>query len=238
MKMDCLSPVQMESLRRLSSCVVASAIERFGVRLLNAGFTNPRIRSIFEDLPPMVGYAVTARIRTAEPPMEGRSYYEHTNWWNHILSIPEPRVVVIEDLDTPPGVGAFIGEVQTHILLKLGCVGVVTNGTVRDLNLVKPTGFQMFARGPVVSHAYSHVVDFGGKVSVDGMDVRPGELIHGDRHGVQTIPAEIAAEVPQMAQAVLKRRQRLVGLCNSTDFSVERLRKAIEETEDFSICKI
>lgn len=234
MKTDCLSAVEMESLRRLSGSVLASSIEKFGVRLPNTGYADSTIRSIFEDRPAVLGYAACVRIRTSEPPMEGRNYYKGTAWWNHVLSIPEPRIVVVQDLDDPPGRGAFVGEVHAHILLALGCIGLVTNGTVRDANLIEPTGFQMFASGLAVSHAYAHVVDFGGQVSVGGLEVRPGELIHGDRHGVQTIPLEIAAKVPRVAQAVMKRRQQLIGLCHSADFSIERLRTAIQETEDFS----
>lgn len=235
MKTHNLSPAEIEPLRRLSTCIVASSIERFGVRLANTGFANSSVRAIFEDRPPLLGYAATARIRTSEPPMGGHSYYEHTEWWKHILSIPEPRVVVIEDLDKPAGLGAFIGEVQTHILLKLGCAGMVTDGSVRDLDLIEATGFGVFASGVAVSHAYAHVVDFGGKVSVGGLEVRPGDLMHGDRHGVQTIPLEIAAALPQMAQAVMRRRRQLIGLCDSADLSIEKLRAAIQETEDLSI---
>ena len=234
MKTDCLSAAEMESLRRLSSSVLASSIEKFGVRLPNTGYADSTIRSIFEDRPAVLGYAATVRIRTSEPPMEGRNYYKATAWWNHVLAIPEPRVVIIQDLDDPPGRGAFVGEVHAHILLALGCIGLVTNGTVRDNNLIEPTGFQVFAGGPAVSHAYAHVVDFGGQVSVGGLEVRPGDLVHGDRHGVQTIPLEIAAKVPRVAQAIMKRRQQLIGLCHSADFSIERLRTAIEETEDSS----
>jgi 4-hydroxy-4-methyl-2-oxoglutarate aldolase len=234
MKTDCLSAAEMESLRRLSSSVLASSIERFGVRLPNTGYADSTIRSVFEDRSAVLGYAACVRIRTSEPPMEGRNYDKGTTWWNHVLSIPEPRIVVVQDLDDPPGRGAFVGEVHAHILLALGCIGLVTNGTVRDANLTEPTGFQMFASGQAVSHAYAHVVDFGGKVSVGGLEVRPGELIHGDRHGVQTIPLEIAAKVPRVAQAVMKRRQQLIGLCHSADFSIERLRTAIQETEDSS----
>jgi 4-hydroxy-4-methyl-2-oxoglutarate aldolase len=142
--------------------------------------------------------------------------------------------VAIEDLDNPPGTGAFVGEVQTHILLALGCVGLVTNGTVRDCDLVKLTRFQMFASGQSVSHAYAHVFDFGGAVSIGGLEIRPGDLVHGDRHGVQTIPLEIADKIPDVAQDILKRRQRVVGLCRSTEFSLETIRKAIHEAEDFS----
>jgi len=235
MKTDCLSVAEMESLRRLSSSVLASSIERFGVRLPNAGYADSTIQSVFGDRPAGLGHAATVRIRTSEPPMEGHNYYKDTSWWNHVLSVPEPRIVVVQDLDDPAGRGAFVGDVHAHILLALGCVGLVTNGTVRDTNLIEATGFQMFASGLTVSHAYAHVVDFGGKVSVGGLEVRPGDLIHGDRHGVQTIPLEIAARVPQVAQAIMKRRQELIDLCRSTDFSIERLRAAIQETEDISI---
>jgi 4-hydroxy-4-methyl-2-oxoglutarate aldolase len=234
MKTHNLSPAEMESLRRLSTCIVASSIERFGVRLPNTGFADSSIRSMFEDHPPVLGYAATARIRTSEPPMGSHDYYGHTEWWNHILSIPPPRIVVIEDLDQPAGLGGFVAEVQAHILLALECVGLVTNGTVRDLEVIKPTGFAMFANGVAVSHAYAHVVDFGGKVSVGGLEVRPGDLIHGDRYGVQTIPLEIAAAVPQMAQKIVNRKKQLIGVCDSPNFSLEKLRKAIQETEDFA----
>jgi 4-hydroxy-4-methyl-2-oxoglutarate aldolase len=234
MKTDCLSPAQMESLRRLSTCIVSSSIERFGVRLPNTGFADSSIRSIFEDHPPVLGYAATARIRTSEPPMGGQAYYGHTEWWNHILSIPPPRIMVIEDLDKPAGLGGFIAEVQAYLLMALECVGLVTNGTVRDLALIKPTGFAMFANGVAVSHAYAHVVDFGGKVSIGGLEVRPGDLVHADRHGAHTIPIEIAAAIPPMAQKIMNRKRQLISVCQSPDFSLEKLRKAIQETEDFA----
>lgn len=234
MKIEGLTLAEMEPLRRLSSSILASSIERFGVRLPNTGFADSTIRSIFEDRPSVLGYAATVRIRTSDPPMEGRDYYRRTEWWNHILSIPEPRIVVVEDLDDPPGRGAFVGEVHAHILLALGCVGLVTNGTIRDSDLIEPTGFQMFASGLAVSHAYAHVFDFGGQVSVCGLKVRPGDLIHGDRDGVQTVPLEIAAKVPQAAQAIMKRRQQLISLCHSANFSIAKLRTAIQETKDFA----
>ncbi|MGC1490894.1 MAG: RraA family protein, partial [Candidatus Acidiferrum sp.] len=182
-----LSPASLEQLRRLSTCVVASTVETFRVRLPNTGFADSSIHCIFKDRLPTVGYAATARIRSTSPPMEGRGYYyERTDWWNHILSIPAPRVVVIEDVDTPAGLGAFIGEVNANILLALGCAGLVTNGSVRDLEQVRLTGLQMFAGSVSVSHAYAHVFDFGCPVEIGGLKIQPGDLIHGDRHGVQT----------------------------------------------------
>jgi 4-hydroxy-4-methyl-2-oxoglutarate aldolase len=227
-----VSPASLEQLRRLSTCVVASAVETFKVRLPNTGFIHSSIHCIFKDRLPTVGYAATARIRSVRPPMEGHGfYYERTDWWNHILSIPAPRVVVIEDVDQPPGLGAFIGEVNANILLALGCVGLVTNGSVRDLEHVQLTDLQMFAGSVSVSHAYAHVFDFGCPVELGGLMIRPGDLIHGDRHGVQTIPFEIAERVPTAAHGILHRRQHLIGLCRTDNFSLDKLREAIQAPE-------
>ena len=225
-----MTPAEIAQFSRLSTPVVASAIETFRVRLPNAGFCDSTIRCVFEDRPPIAGYAATARIRTSNPPMEGHDFsYERTDWWNHILTIPTPRVVVIEDVDEPAGLGAFVGEVNANILLALGCVAVVTNGAVRDLNEVRSTSFQMFAGSVSVSHAYAHVFDFGGPVVVGGLEIRPGDLIHADRNGVQTIPLEIASELPDMVRTIQDRRRKLIDLCRSNEFSPDLLRKAIKE---------
>ncbi len=220
-----LTPVRVEQLRRFSTCLIASAIERFEVRLPNTGFSDSSIRCIFDDLPPIVGFAVTARIRTADPPMEGGGYiYDRVDWWKDILNVPAPRIVVIQDVDSNPGLGALVGEVHANILQALGCVGVVTNGAVRDLNAVRASGFQMFAGNISVSHAYAHVFDFGGTVDVARMNINPGDLLHADRHGVLSIPAEIADKIPPVAAELADRRHQIVDLCRSSDFSIEKLR--------------
>ena len=232
-KANPLTPAQLDELRQLSTAVTASAIETFGVRLRNTGFADSRIGCVFKEASPVVGYAATARIRSAEPPMEKHSYfyYDRADWWNHILTIPAPRIVVIEDIDERPGLGAFVGAVHAQILQALGCVALATNGSVRDLPEIRSTGFQLFASNVAVSHAYAHVFDFGGKVRVGGLDVVPGDLIQGDLHGVQTIPLEIAEKVPAAAREILNRRKRLADLCRSKDFSVKKLEEIMKQEE-------
>jgi 4-hydroxy-4-methyl-2-oxoglutarate aldolase len=136
--------------------------------------------------------------------------------------------VVVEDMDERPGLGSFIGDLHANILLALGCVGVVTNGAVRDLRAVRATGFQMFARNVSVSHAFAHVYDFGSVVEVGRMKVRPGDLLHGDLHGVQTIPIEIAARIPAVAQEMAREEAELIALCRSKNFTIEKLREALK----------
>jgi 4-hydroxy-4-methyl-2-oxoglutarate aldolase len=231
MDTESLSPELLGQLSKLSTCIVASAIEAFDVRLRNTGFSNSSVRCIFPELPRLVGYAATARIRSADPPMEGHSYYARPEWWRHIQTIPEPRVVVVQDMDHHPGLGAFVGEVHANILMALGCAGIVTNGAVRDLRAVEPIGFQMFAGNVSVSHAYAHVFDFGGTVEVGGLKVKPGDLIQGDIHGVQTIPREIAARVPSAANDILRKRRALIEMCRSNDFTLEKLTDAVKRLE-------
>ncbi|MGB8851750.1 MAG: RraA family protein [Candidatus Acidiferrales bacterium] len=226
-----LLPEEFKAYSSFSTCVVASAIETFGVRLPNVGFTDSSVHCIFPEFAPIVGYATTARMRSSNPPMEGGSYYDRTDWWNQLLTVLEPRVVVIEDVDEPAGLGAFVGEVHANILRALGCVAVVTNGAVRDLEAVRQSGFQMFAGNVSVSHAYAHIFEFGGKVTVGNVEVHPGDLIHGDRHGVQTIPLAIAAAVPQIAQEIVAKRAKLTEFCRSKHFSLEQLRAEVKSIE-------
>ncbi len=224
-----LAPAQLEQLRSLSTCVVASAIETFGVRLRNKGFTDSRIRCVFQDQPTVVGYAATARLRSSDPPMEGKNYYDRTEWWHSILKIPPPRIVVIQDVDSQPGLGAFLGEVHANVLRALGCVAAVTNGSVRDLREVERSGIQVFAGNVAVSHAYAHIFDFGGTVEVGGLSVSPGDLLQGDIHGVQTIPREIAARVPEKALEIVRIRREYVAVTHSQSFSIEEFSRKTKE---------
>ena len=222
-----LAPAQLEQLRQLDSSAVANAIETFDLRLRNKGFTDSRIRCLFEDFPPMVGYAVTAHIRTVEPPMEGHSYYYRLDWLDYLLSTPAPRVLVLEDMDKYPGLGSFIGDVHANILVALDCAGVVTNGAVRDVPAARALNFHLFAHNLSVSHAFAHIVDFGKPVEVAHMEVLPGDLIHGDRHGAQTVPFEIADKIPAVAQEMTAQEEEIIRLTHSPEFTLEALRAKV-----------
>jgi regulator of RNase E activity RraA len=161
--------------------------------------------------------------------MEGYRYIDRTDWWNYLLTLPAPRVVVVEDIDKRPGLGSVVGEVHANIFRALGCVGLVTNGAVRDLGAVEPTGFQLFAGSVAVSHAYTHIFEFGNPVEVGGLKVYPGDLLHGDRHGVLTIPKEVAGQIPRVATSLLEKERRVIDLCCSPDFSLKKLREVIKE---------
>jgi|SRR5579862_8373782 len=218
-----LTEGELDALRQFDTCMVANAVETFNVRLHNTGFTNASIRCMFEDAPPLVGYAATARLRSGEPPMVGGTFRDRGDFWNNILQIPAPRILVLEDKDNPPGRGAFVGDMHSAILKALGCVGYVTNGAVRELPAVRAIGIQLFAGNVAVSHAYAHIFDIGAAITVGGMEVRPGDLLHGDRHGVLTIPPEIAAAIPAVAAEMKRAERTVIDFCRSSAFSVAKL---------------
>jgi len=221
----------LEALRALDASSLANAIEVFRERLRNEGFMNSTIRSLFPRFSPMVGYAATIRIRGSAPPIADGPYPDRTDWWDYILSVPEPRVLVIQDVATRPGLCSLIGEVHMNILRALHCVGVVTNGSVRDIPAAEAAGFHLFAGGLSVSHGYVHIVDFGQPVEIGGLTVSSGDLLHGDLHGVQSVPLAIASELPAVAAKLNAREQELIALCRSPDFTLERLRAAVEHRE-------
>jgi 4-hydroxy-4-methyl-2-oxoglutarate aldolase len=223
-----LSEEGLNAFRQFDTCMIANAIETFHVRLRNIGFADASVRCMFEDAPPMVGYAATARLRSGEPPMVGSTFRDRADFWNSLLDVPAPRILVLEDMDDPPGRGAFVGDMHAAILKALGCVGLVTNGAVRELPSVRAMGIQLFAGSVAVSHAYAHIFEIGAVIRVGGMDVRPGDLLHGDRHGVLTVPVQIAAKVPGVAQSLQQAEKKVIDFCQSGDFSVAKLRDVMK----------
>ena len=187
-------------------------------RLRNEGYTDATVRCLFPHLQPMLGYAVTLKIRGSAPPMADGLYPDRTDWWDYMLTVPAPRVVVVQDMATQPGSGALVGAVHMNILRALQCVGVVTNGVVRSLPAAESAGFHLFAGGVSVSHAYVHIVEIGTPVEIGGLKIQSGDLLHGDLHGVQSVPLEIAAQVPPVAARIAAKEQELIALCQSPGF--------------------
>jgi regulator of RNase E activity RraA len=222
-----LTPVQLEALRRLDACTLANAIETFHERLRNEGFMDQTIHCLFPSLQPMIGYAATVKIRGSAPPTTAGVYRDRTDWWDHIASVPAPWIVVIQDVASRPGMGALVGEVHMNILKALNCAGVVTNGSVRSVPAAERAGFHLFSGSVSVSHAYVHIIEIGKPVEIGGLKIQSGDLLHGDLHGVQSIPLGLAAQIPPIAAQISARKRELIALCQSPDFSLEELRATI-----------
>ncbi len=197
-----LSAAQLTDLTQFDSPTVSNAIEFFGVRPRTAGFMDPSIRKIFDDGRRVIGYAVTAKISALTPPTDAQKQLAAA-YYRRVHATLKPTLTVLQDVDSVP-IGSFWGEVQVSVHRALGCVGVVTNGGVRDLDEVQAIGFEYFASCRLVSHAYVHVDAIDCPVEVGGLTVHPGDLLHADRHGVVCIPVAVApylAEACRTAQA-------------------------------------
>jgi regulator of RNase E activity RraA len=215
-----LPPEELAALQAITTPTICNAIETFDVRLRNEGFMDSTIECRFPELDAMVGYAVTITMRASVPPEREIPAPEV---WAAMELVPKPWVVVVEDLDHPRPVGSYWGEVNATVYKALGAVGTVTNGGVRDLPEVRATGFHFFSSCVLASHAYVHVVEVGGPVTIGGLTVRPGDLLHGDEHGVTSIPLEIAHDLPKAAADLEARERKLIDYAQSAEFNREKL---------------
>jgi regulator of RNase E activity RraA len=219
----------IELLRRTDSCTVSNAIETFNVRMRNEGYVQGSVHCILPDLPPVAGYAVTGRIRTTAPPIDGLCYYHRHDWWEYVSRFPSPKIIVMEDMDREPGVGAFFGEIHAQIGKALGCTAYLTNGAVRDVDAIELAGVQCFADRVSVSHSYAHVTEFGEPVEIGGLTISPGDLLQGDRHGIQCVPSDIADDLHSAISEIVSHDAELIKACQSANFSMEKLEKILKK---------
>jgi regulator of RNase E activity RraA len=216
-----LSPLELRTLRRFNTPTISNAIELFNVRPRHVGFLPHTIRCLLPDLGPIVGYAVTSKTRAA-PPEDGEPALDLLgDYFRYVASHHGPKIAVGEDLDDPPGLGAQFGEVTATIHQKLGCVGHITSGCPRDLDEVHALGFQLFGLNPCVSHGYVRLVEFDTPVSIGGVEIRCGDLLHADKHGVCIIPHAVAHRLAAACAEVERREKPLLEYCALDEFDLE-----------------
>jgi regulator of RNase E activity RraA len=199
--------LDLSVLNRYNTPTVANAIELFELRPRNEGFLMPGFHCLQPSMAPIAGFASTCTISSLKFESFGRK--EVFDYWEHVESIPGPRIAVVQDLDPYPAAGSFWGEVNASVHLGLGCIGTVTNSGIRDVDEMRAAGFQALYRHLCVSHSYIHVTDFGKPVVIEGVIVKPGDLLQVDQHGALIVPIET---IPQLEEAIqeIERRERPV----------------------------
>ena len=211
-----LSYEQLSALRRIDTPTISNAIETFKVRPRVAGYVGYDIRCIFPDLPPTVGYAVTC---TVDSTTEGREGIGFQKLYELLANAPKPAIVVMQDVGTDRLHSCHAGEVMSTTMKRLGAVGILTDGGLRDVKEVRALGnFQYFCAGLVASHGNPICVSVGGEVTISGMIVRMGDLLHGDINGVVSIPAECAAQVAEAAHRVWAEEGEMLRHIASPEF--------------------
>ncbi len=223
----------LADLRRYDTPTICNALEVVQGKRGSSGFTTEPFFCLDPSLPPMVGYARTATIRARQPSAAAPAEMKQRRlaYYEYVAGDPSPSVVVIQDLDKQPGFGAFWGEVNSTVHAGLGALGVITNGSVRDLDAIAP-GFQFLAGKVGPSHAHVHPVEFGGPVDIFGMEVRDGDLIHADRHGAVVIPEADAAQLPRGIDIMIKREKFMLDAAKQPGFSVADIKRALDAAED------
>jgi regulator of RNase E activity RraA len=223
--MSTLTQDDLDALAAFDTPTICNALERLDAKLQGSGYTTESFVCGFPAQKPVVGYARTACIRSSHP--LGASAAEQraaqNDYYRYVDAGPRPSLVVIQDLDGAlAGYGAFWGEVQSAIHVGLGVRGLVTNGSVRDVDQWAP-GFQFLAGRVAPSHAYAKPVAFGTEVMVLGMRVRPGDLVHADRHGAVVVPQALAKAVPDAARAIAEREARILAVARAPGCTADKL---------------
>ena len=202
-----------------SSPTVANAIEQFKMRPQAEGFSGPAVRCLFPDLPPVCGYAVTLAVNRASEAGKGYGIYP---MYEAVAKRPGPKIVVIKDLSG--GAAAFAGEIMAATFAHFGVKAIVTDGLVRDLDEVHDLKVAYFAGGTVASHGDLTLTGLNEEVEIAGLKIKPGDILHGDKHGLVAVPAEILPELPKAIEALLEKEKARLALMDRPDFSLEMLK--------------
>lgn len=213
----------LQFLSRVDSPTIANAIEPFEVRDRTDGFIGGRVQCQFPDLGVMVGRALTVTMSNAPGPVAGRDGY----WamWDALDAMEGPVVLAIQDASGEPHRVAYAGEVMATIASRLGAVGMVTDGALRDIDEVYNLGFHYFMQYPVVSHANFEITSVGEPIVLDGQEVRTGDILHGDRNGIVIVPDEVLEGLPEAVEKIHQREGETMAYIRGDDFDYAQLRK-------------
>lgn len=228
-----MSPETLALLRRTDTPTICNALEHVMGGRTAEGFTKSPVVSADPALPPIVGYARTARIRASSPAQKPAAEVRALRmaYYEYVASGDGPNIVVIEDTDWPHCIGGFWGEMQVAQHKGLGVAGTLTNGVLRDLGMLDP-GYQVIAGSVGPSHAFVHVTDIDVPVTVFGMSVRPGDLVHADRHGAVVIPAAHIGAMAAAIDIVLRKEQPILNAARAPGFTVAKLKAAWLEADE------
>jgi regulator of RNase E activity RraA len=212
---------------------ICNALEEIMPERRGYGFTTTHLFSLDPSLPPICGFARTATIRAAEPSDETAAEMaaKRAAYYEYVAAAPTPTIVIIEDIDPQPGVGAFWGEVQTNIHKGLGVRGAVTNGSFRDVP-DSARGFNLIGGKVGPSHAFVHLVDIDCQVTVHGLTAKTNDIIHADQHGAVFIPPSAITQIPAAVDLISRREAVILETAKSPDFTVEKLKIAMGQMKD------
>lgn len=229
-----LNQDDLAALARFDTPTICNALELVTPERRALGFNRKPLLAPLPNAKPVVGYARTVMIRSREPYPRGKEEArdKRLRYYEYIAQAPLPSLCIMQDVDGPDaGIGCFWGEVQSNLHKALGCIGVVTDGAVRDID-AWAEGFFVLAGSVMPSHVHVDIVDFGHTVSVAGMIVSPDDIVHADRHGAVVIPRAAAKRLPDAAKTLARREKVVLDACNAPGFKASDLRAIFARMDD------
>jgi regulator of RNase E activity RraA len=224
----------LAQLKSYDTPTICNALEIVDPARRLTGFTVKPLYCRYPEMQPVVGYAKTVTIRSTHAhEFDGKkARQQRIDYYDYVASQPAPGIMVIQDLDGHEvGFGAFWGEVMSAVHKGLGSLGVVTDGSIRDIDQWAP-GFQALAGSIVPSHAHVHLAGFGQEVRVAGMLVRSGDIVHADRHGAVTIPADAVDKIPAACDLLTRKEAVILEMARAPGFTVAKLREALAKQDE------
>jgi regulator of RNase E activity RraA len=215
-----LTDAQIQALKTVDTPTLCNAIETFDIRGRVEGFLGQDIACLSPELGVMVGYALTLTVDSTTPDVP-RPDSGWRAWVLAMQAAPKPIVLVFQDIGPQPRKSAHFGEVMATLSKRMGAVGLLTDGGVRDLLEVRRLGFHYFAAGAAPSHGNPRLLEVNAPVTLDGVRIGPGDLLHGDINGVTTVPLSIADQILEAVARVRAEESQLMAYINGPDFTLD-----------------
>lgn len=218
-----LSEVDLAYLREIDSPTITNALERLDLRDRSDGYVGGSVQCAFPELGVMVGTALTVTVDNAVGRPARQDGYWHL--WEALEAANGPTVIVMKDASGTPSRLAYAGEIMVTLASRLGAIGIVTDGALRDVAEVRARGFHYFMRYPVVSHANFELSKVGDPVYLDGQLVRTGDILHGDANGIVTVPRESLGRIRDVVTAIQTAERRDLDYIDGPEFTLEGYKK-------------
>jgi len=219
----------MEALRAFDTPSITNIVATYPTHPLCLGLYNPwtenwytdqSIHCMYPEMGPIIGYAVTCVYGLPDPMYSRLSFMDVVD---ALDASPKPTILVLQQKFPPEIAGkvGLSGGNMTSAMKAVGCVGCISNGPSRDIDEIRPMQFQYLLSGISPGHGPTAVRAVNVPVSVAGMDVAPGEMVHMDENGAVKFPAGKLAQVLENVQKLRDEEAARMGALQNAKSAAE-----------------
>ena len=226
-----ISPEYIKKLSSFDSPTISNAIEEFGVRDNTVGYASMELKCLTPGQKSMIGYAVTVTVDTTTPGQRPARFGKLPELFDLVNKSPKPSVIVFKYVGPDRFRSCGFGDLAAKAFQKIGASGIVTDLGVRDLSGIRERvpGFHVFSPGLVVSHGVGNFMELGTTVSVCGLTIKQGDLLHGDGSGVVSIPIDLIdiKALIARAKAIIKQEKQIFDYLESSSWTLEGIKERL-----------